>query len=83
MAGKVVVMLVLCHVFAMAVETTRAEFLLVEYGKCFKDCHDNCPTQGSYDAFCKIKCDNECMAKKTAGKKIQIYFFFSFFLVVS
>lgn len=68
MASKVVVMLVLCYTFIIAVQTIKAEFLLVEYGKCFKNCHDNCMTQGKGEGFCKLRCDNECMAKKTAGK---------------
>ncbi|OWM74301.1 major pollen allergen Ole e 6-like [Punica granatum] len=68
MAGRVAGLLVLCLVFATAVQVIRAQMLLDQYRQCFKDCHDSCETEGNGNTFCEMKCDGDCMAKETAAK---------------
>ncbi|PKI56040.1 hypothetical protein CRG98_023580 [Punica granatum] len=67
MAGRVAGLLVLCLVFATAVQVIRAQMLLDQYRQCFKDCHDSCETEGNGNTFCEMKCDGDCMAKETAA----------------
>lgn len=63
-------MLLLCLVFATAVQMAAAQPLLDQYKQCFKDCHDSCQTEGHGNTFCEMKCDGDCMAKETAGTSI-------------
>ncbi|KAK4743717.1 hypothetical protein SAY87_010029 [Trapa incisa] len=67
MASKIVVMLVACYTVAMLVHTMRAEIKLVEYGKCFADCHNNCQKNGNAKEFCNGKCDSDCMARMSTS----------------
>lgn len=70
MASRMAVVLVLCIVFATAVQVARSQTLLDQYKQCFKDCHNTCQSEGNGNTFCETKCDGDCMAKETAGTYI-------------
>ncbi|KAK4787231.1 hypothetical protein SAY86_011064 [Trapa natans] len=68
MAKRVAMVLVLCCVFSIAVQTIQAQYMLFEYGQCYKDCQNNCQSQGTTASLCKMRCDNQCMMKKTMDR---------------